>query len=240
MLQRAKDSSRTTPLTSDEKVWYHHRKGDMGALNQADRLLVKRMIQADSLAFSEFFDRLFPKLFRFALSRVNFDRDGAEEVAQETLCKVIRKLRTYRGEAPLFTWCCTFCRHEISAYHRKHRGAKSHLSLEEEIPEIQTVLETLADFKSDVPEASALRLEVQRQVQSILATLPENYSKVLQGKYLYGYSVKEIAESMNSTPKAIESLLTRARSSFRQGFIALGSQGSSWPGPIEGLKGCRT
>jgi len=109
-----------------------------------DRLLVKRLVRGDERAFEEFFDAYFPRLYRFALVRLDGDEDAAEEVAQATLCKVIGKLSTYRGEAALFTWLCTFCRHEISAFCKRSRRRPSRLELREEIPEIRAALESLA------------------------------------------------------------------------------------------------
>ena len=88
-------------------------------MSSLDRELVQRMLAGDERAFAEFFDGYFPGLFRFALVRVGRNEDAAEEVVQATLCAAIAKLPTFRGEAALFTWMCTFCRHEISAYYRR-------------------------------------------------------------------------------------------------------------------------
>jgi RNA polymerase sigma-70 factor (ECF subfamily) len=80
-----------------------------------DRDLVRRMHGGDEAAFSVFFDAYYPRLYRFALSRVRRE-DAAEEIAQAAIVISIRKIDTWRGEAVLFTWLCTLCRHEISAY----------------------------------------------------------------------------------------------------------------------------
>src|SRR5213592_4417491 len=92
----AKDFLPTTPLT-----------GRMA--EHPDRFLVARMIRGDEAAFSEFFDANFGALFRFAMPRVGADARTAEEVVQSTLCRAVRKLTTYRGEAALLTWLCTIC-----------------------------------------------------------------------------------------------------------------------------------
>ncbi len=47
---------------------------------------------------------------------------------------------------------------------------------------------------------------------------PERYEAVLRAKYLDQQSVAAIAETWNETPKAVESLLTRAREAFRQAY----------------------
>ena len=43
----------------------------------------------------------------------------AEEAVQRTMCIVVRKMGTYRGEALLFTWLCQICRNEMSAVFRQ-------------------------------------------------------------------------------------------------------------------------
>ena len=87
----------------------------------SDKRLAERMLAGDEQAFEDFFGWHFPRLYRFALKRLGHNHDEAEEVAQATLCRAIDKLKTYRGEAPLFTWLCTFCRHEIGTRYRKLR-----------------------------------------------------------------------------------------------------------------------
>jgi RNA polymerase sigma-70 factor (ECF subfamily) len=51
-----------------------------------------------------------------------------------------------------------------------------------------------------------------------LAEISDRHEAVLRAKYLDGWSVREIARRWNETPKAIESLLTRARQAFREAY----------------------
>jgi RNA polymerase sigma-70 factor, ECF subfamily len=191
----------------------------------SDRDLVRRVLSGREEAFAEFFDGHFPRLYRFALVRVNHDPDAAEEVAQAVLCRAIAKLRTYRGEAMLFTWLCTFCRHEIAEWHRR-RGRAHPVDLAEDSPEIRGVLESLAAGMGGGPEDELQRKEVARWVQVTLDGLPHPYGDTLEWKYLQGHSVREIAARLRVSPKAAESLLTRARRAFREAFSAL--VGDSW------------
>jgi RNA polymerase sigma-70 factor (ECF subfamily) len=189
-------------------------------LNPGDRELARRMLSGDERAFHEFFDRHFRGLFRFALSRLGQDEDAAEEIAQATICKAIRKLGTYRGEAALFTWLCTFCRHEISAYYRRQGVVATQVDLVEDLPEIRAALESLGTELDD-PGAALDQKELGRLVQITLDQLPGRYGSALEWKYLEEMSVKEIAVRLDLSPKAAESLLTRAREAFRDGFRTL-------------------
>jgi len=182
--------------------------------------LVRRMLAGEEKAFEEFFAGFFPGLYRFALARLDGHADRAEEVAQATLCKAISKLSTYRGEAMLFTWLCTFCRHEIAAWHDRNRPSR-HAELVEEAPEVRAALESLPESFHGAPDAELDRKEVGRLVQVILDRLPAHYGDVLEWKYLDELPVKEIASRLGLSPKAAESLLTRSREAFRDGFSAL-------------------
>lgn len=54
------------------------------------------------------------------------------------------------------------------------------------------------------------------RVADALAELPDHYERLLRAKYFEGASVECIAHSEKQTAKAIESLLTRARTAFRE------------------------
>ena len=183
-----------------------------------DRELVQRMRDGDERAFNDFFDAFFPRLYRFALARVGRD-DAAEEIAQAAIVVGIRKIGTWRGDAALFTWLCTLCRHEIGAYCRRHNRPEVYVL--DDVPEIRQQLEALS-ARADGPHQELERRDLARRVQLTLDYLPERYGDVLEWKYIQGLTMQEIAERLGgSSVKAIESLLTRARDAFREGFAAL-------------------
>lgn len=186
----------------------------------ADMHLVERMLAGEDKAFEDFFERHFPGLYRFTLVRVGHNEDAAEDIVQSTLLKAVDKLHTFRGEAALFTWLCTFCRHEISAYY-KRRGKAPEVTLVEDAPEVRAALESLSAGNPDRPEEALHRKEIARLVQTTLDALPNRYGDALEWKYIQGLSVKEISERLAIGPKAAESLLTRAREAFRDGFAAV-------------------
>jgi RNA polymerase sigma-70 factor (ECF subfamily) len=185
-----------------------------------DRALVGRMRRGDEAAFEAFFARTFPALFRFALPRVGRDEDAAEEVVQAALSRAVSRLGTWRGEAALFTWLATFCRHEI-AEHWRRRGSHRGVELVEDLPEVRAALESLAATDPRRPEEALRRSELARLVQATLDRLPGRYGDVLEWKYVQGLSVQEIADRLSVGPKAAESVLTRAREAFRDGWLTV-------------------
>src|SRR4249920_2949138 len=103
-----------------------------------DLALARRLIAGEESAFEEFFAGYFPRLYRFARVRLGGNEDAAEDVVQTTLIKALDKLHTYRGEAELFTWLCTFCRREIAAWFER-TGRTANVSLADNRPETRAV-----------------------------------------------------------------------------------------------------
>ena len=189
-------------------------------MRSRDRDLVKRMLAGNEAAFNEFFEGSFPGLYRFALARLNGSEQLAEDMAQAAICKAITKLSSYRGEAALFTWLCTFCRFEISAFYKRNKVTARKVDLVEDLPEVRAALESRSTL-IDCPENAFDRAELGRLVQVVLDQLPVHYGNALEWKYLEGLSVKDISARLKLSPKAAESMLTRAREAFRDGFSAL-------------------
>jgi RNA polymerase sigma-70 factor (ECF subfamily) len=184
-----------------------------------DRALARRVVSGSTEAFEEFFREYFPRLYRFTLTRVNGNADIAEEVVQRTMCLVVRKLGSYRGEALLFTWLCQICRNEMAAVFRERRMDAQQDNPLEDNPAVQAALASLA---LDVgPEKSQSDDEVARFVRVTLEFLPTRYASALEMKYIQGYTVDEIGERLNISSKAAESVLSRARDAFREGFRSL-------------------
>ncbi|HEV8376716.1 MAG TPA: RNA polymerase sigma factor [Candidatus Polarisedimenticolia bacterium] len=192
-------------------------KGVVGDLE-----IVRRMLAGDEEVFTAFFEDHFARLYRFALPRMGHDAAAAEDVVQSALCKAITHLRTYRGEAALFTWLCTFCRHEISAHFRRQKPVIQAEGLLEDIPEIRAALDSLAASLEQDPENQLYRKEVSRLVQVTLDSLPASYGDALEWKYIQGLSVEEIAAKLEIGLKAAESVLSRAREAFREAFAVFG------------------
>lgn len=184
-----------------------------------DRALAKKIAGGDADAFEGFFREYFPRLYRFTLTRVNGDAELAEEVVQRAMCLVVRKLKGYRGEALLFTWLCQICRNEMAAMFRERRVAPDSEVPFEDNPAVQAAL---ASLSLDVgPERAQSNAELARFVRVTLEYLPTRYACALEMKYIRGCSVDEIGERLNISGKAAESVLSRARDAFREGFRSL-------------------
>jgi RNA polymerase sigma-70 factor, ECF subfamily len=194
-----------------------------------DRALRVRLLDGDERAFREFFDDYFPRLYRFALVRLVGDADAAEDVVQATLIRAIDKMHTYRGEAAMFTWLCALCRRELAAWLLRH-GRRQEVPLIDDRPDVRAALETLAAAADD-PSAQLDRRDLARLVQATLDHLPRRYGDALEWRYIEGLSVTEIGTRLGLGYKATESLLSRARQAFKEGFtLVTGADTTPLPG----------
>jgi RNA polymerase sigma-70 factor (ECF subfamily) len=140
---------------------------------------------------------------------------------QQTFCKAIERLDTYRGEAALYTWFCQICRNVVADHYRRNSRGGSRVVLLEDLPDARAILESFAAPAADEPETGAMREQVHRLVEATLDALPGRYGEALEWKYIDGLSVREIAGRLALGEKATESLLTRARESFREAIAGI-------------------
>jgi RNA polymerase sigma-70 factor (ECF subfamily) len=195
---------------------FHEQGDDPEMALDTDANLVKSMLSGDQRAFDRFFADYFPRVFRFARPRLSGNLDATKDVVQSCLIKAVRSLAQFRGEAALFSWVCQICRHEICDYLRVHRRHANVLVSIDRSREGRAAYATLAAPAELNPDSSREIEESCRMTQSILSSLPENYRNALQWKYVEGRPVAEVAELLGTGHTAAQSLLARARESFRE------------------------
>ena len=182
--------------------------------------LIRGMLAGEERAFEEFFNGYFARVYRFALPRLNGDVEAARDVVQATLAKAIRGLSGFRGESGLFTWICRICRNEVVEHLRARQRGVSVMLIDDH-PELRAAVESIA-----APEEYDLvrtygRDETARLVRVVLDRLPAGYGDALEWKYLEGDSVESIGRRLGIGTVAAQSLLARARVSFRESLEAV-------------------
>jgi len=195
--------------------------------HRADRALAAALLDGNEREFESFFNEYFPRLYRFALSRVDGDPELARDLAQSTLINAVRSMASYRGEASMFSWLCQICRNELSGHYRRLSRSVPTVAADDEA--ILPLLELLESSPDDDPDAVAQRLQLTQLVQEILDRLPGSYGDALEWKYVRGDSVNDIAGRLGITSLAAQSLLARARSAFRDALGPISQHYASQP-----------
>ena len=185
-----------------------------------DRQLARRLAAGDEAAFDKFFEEYFPRLYRFVLSRAGSDCTIADDVVQEALMIAVSQIDRYRGEAQLFSWLCTITRRILSRREQIERRHRDRVMLADDNSDVQAALESLTSDEP-IPEQQLEARELKQLVHLALDALPERYASALTMKYLEDRKVDDISQQLELSPKAAESLLTRARNAFRDALTSL-------------------
>jgi RNA polymerase sigma-70 factor (ECF subfamily) len=98
---------------------------------------------------------------------------------------------------------------------------RKHVTLTEDFPDVRAAVDALAAPSSDEPEQSFKRLETARLIQVALDRLPTRYGNALEWKYVYGFSVDEIAAKLGVGLDAAQSVLARAKRAFHDVYGTL-------------------
>lgn len=166
--------------------------------------------ECDAVAWDEFYEEHSHELYGFVFRLVRGDPQTAADLFQDTWLDAIRHIRQFdpsRGE--LRWWLFGIARRRVALHWRQRltRGDTAAPAYED-IP--VNVLDGTV-----VPDDVIEHLEQAAVVQASLLALPPERRRVLVDKYVEELSVHQIAARSGKSPKAVESLLSRAREQFR-------------------------
>jgi RNA polymerase sigma-70 factor, ECF subfamily len=185
-------------------------------MNPSDRIWRERALRSavlagDEQAWQVWYEESFGELAAYIAWRCAGLRDLGEEVVQETWLTAVRRIRSFDPERGSFAgWLRGIAANVLRNHFRSGRRRTAH----------ERPLNGQCLVERPVEEAHDRQEESQR-IARALSLLPERYEAVLRAKYLDRQSVAVIADGWKETPKAIESLLTRARQAFREAYRQL-------------------
>jgi RNA polymerase sigma-70 factor, ECF subfamily len=165
---------------------------------------MERYAAGDDSAFSELYDVLAPKLYRYLLRQTR-DVVAAEDLLQQTMLKIHCTRGRFFAGAAVIPWAYAIARRLFIDSHRqrKRESARNEAhSLEEPV---------VPDGVEDLLEAKRLALEVEREV----ARLPEAQRVVFELMKKDDLSIREIAEVLGTTANAVKLRAHRAHVALR-------------------------
>jgi RNA polymerase sigma-70 factor (ECF subfamily) len=156
-----------------------------------------------------------PRIFHIARRMLNNDAD-AEDVTQNVLLQVIRKLDTFRGDAQITTWLHRVTVNEALAFREKRANRQKH----ETHDTADELLETApADGKvkrwNTGPDEPVLEAEQTAAIEKAIGSLPGPFRDVYVLADVEGLPNDEIAGMLGLSVPAVKSRLHRARLRMR-------------------------
>ena len=163
---------------------------------------------ANGKEIADLFDEHFDAVYSYVAFRTAPDLNLAADISQDVFEAAMRGLAELRSRESARSWLLGIARNKVADHFRRcQRHGKA-----------EPLTEVLADRLSDPkgPSAERSRRERALRVSQVMRQLSDHQTDLLEDKYLRSLSVREIAREQDTTEKAIESALNRAREAFRR------------------------
>ncbi|RRB02937.1 RNA polymerase sigma factor [Larkinella rosea] len=153
------------------------------------------------------------KVYHIALVIVQQPQE-AEDIAQEVFIEVYQTVRQFREEARLTTWLYRITTSKALAHHRKRKAQKRFSILTSLFGLNNEVLHHPPDFHH--PGVSLEQNEEMKMLFKAIDKLADTQKVAFILHYIDEQSHREIAEVMEVSVSAVESLLHRAKQNLRK------------------------
>ncbi len=142
------------------------------------------------------------------------NKEDAEDVAQEVIIKLYRKLHTYRKEAAFSTWLNYISANACRDYLRKKKRNQVYY-LDEDIQTKDGHLNREIASEDRLPDEVTEQKELQDLLQVALFTLSDEHRQILLMREYQTLSYEEIAEILELSIGTVKSRIYRARQDLK-------------------------
>jgi RNA polymerase sigma-70 factor (ECF subfamily) len=184
---------------------------------QTDQQLVDRLRAGDEGALRDLADTYGGRIEQLAF-RYLHNREDAEEVAQDVLYKVFRKISAFRGDAALSSWIyrvtfnAAMSRLRSAKRRRRHDEPQAHAG-HDSLP--VTSSSEIVDW-SNMADERVYRLELRRRVADAVQGLPAIYRAPVVLRDFHGLSTEEASALLRVKDQTLKSRLHRGRLILRR------------------------
>jgi RNA polymerase sigma-70 factor, ECF subfamily len=183
-----------------------------------DQDLLARLQRGDEHAVEELSDAYGQKIYQLAFRYLR-NREDAEEVTQDVLLKVSRKVGAFRGDAALSSWIyritfnAAMSRMRTASYHRAQEEERQASLGDGEVN--SSARADLADW-SDLADERVLRAQLRRRALRAILALPAIYRAPVVLRDLHGMSTEEASAMLKVKDQTLKSRLHRGRLILRK------------------------
>ncbi|WP_460165757.1 RNA polymerase sigma factor [Thermostilla marina] len=187
------------------------------ALRDPDVRLMLEVAQDDPRAFEELVLRYQSRVVAI-LQHLVGNRHQAEDLAQDVFLRVYRARKRYKPTARFSTWLYTIVNNVASnAMRSRNRRREVGLKLNtDESGQMQTVDDVIQASSGVMPARNLDRAEIRDVVRLALEELNERQRLAVLLSKFEGMSYADIGAALGMSPKAVKSLMTRARTKLKE------------------------
>jgi RNA polymerase sigma-70 factor (ECF subfamily) len=185
-----------------------------------DRQLIARLQAGDETAVQDLADRYRPRISQLAM-RYMKNKEDAEEVTQDVLLKVYRKVDLFRGDSALSSWIYRITFNTAMSRLRTNRAERAAgvererlLAAEHHGDEPSQAREPI-DWLH-MPDEELLRAQLREAVAEAIDDLPEIYRVPVVLRDIEGLTTEEASTRLNVKDQTLKSRLHRGRMLLRE------------------------
>ena len=175
----------------------------------------------DQAAVQELAVRYGPRIQQLAMRHMK-NREDAEEVTQDVLLKVHKKIHAFRGDAALSSWIYRITFNTAMSRLRQNRAARA---AAQERDRVETLLESNseqvrapkepADW-SAMPDEQVMRAQLRDALAAAVRELPEIYRAPVVLRDIEGLTTEEASTRLRVKDQTLKSRLHRGRLMLRE------------------------
>ncbi len=185
-----------------------------------DRRLVAGLQAGDQAAVRELAARYGPRIQQLAMRHMK-NREDAEEVTQDVLLKVHRKIHAFRGDAALSSWIYRITFNTAMSRLRQNRAARA---AAQERDRVESLLESGEQVRSlaepadwsRMPDEHVMREQLREALAAAVRELPEIYRAPVVLRDIEGLTTEEASSRLKVKDQTLKSRLHRGRLMLRE------------------------
>jgi RNA polymerase sigma-70 factor, ECF subfamily len=186
-----------------------------------DRRLIAGLQAGDQAAVRELAERYGPRIQQLAMRHMK-NREDAEEVTQDVLLKVHRKIDAFRGDAALSSWIYRITFNTAMSRLRQNRAERvaaqerdRALAQQEANGEVTRAPREPADW-SRMPDERVMRAQLREALAAAVRELPEIYRAPVMLRDIEGLTTEEASSRLKVKDQTLKSRLHRGRLMLRE------------------------
>lgn len=166
--------------------------------------------KGDQRAFQELIDSTHSDVFRLAL-KFTGNRDDARDISQEVYLEAFRNINSFREDSNIRTWLYRITVNRSLNLIKKNKNKFQSLSIDHADDSFSWIAAPSEHEADKAVETKELRIALN----AALAKIPENQRTAFLLFNHDGMKYNEIAEVMNLSLSAVESLIFRSKANLR-------------------------
>ena len=180
-------------------------------MNQPE--LVVQLQQGDETAFKKLVDEYQEMVYNTAFGIVQ-NADDADDITQEVFIQVFRSVSSFKGDSKFSTWLYRITLGKALDHEKKEKRKKRFGFVQSLFNGHEEVDKQQAEF--DHPGVKMENKERANELFNALKQIPDKQRIAFTLHKLEGQSYQEVAEIMNTTLYAVESLMSRAKVNLKK------------------------